>query len=116
MKAIILAIILSTSLGAFAASETVKGAKKDFEQFKAEMNQELNEIDQKIEALKIKAKAKGNETHDKSIVELENTRNELNLKLDSVQKKSESNWKKFKKSFADSMNKLNSKVQKSLED
>lgn len=109
---IIVSFILGTTLA--NASETVEGAKKDYAQFKQEMRAELDAAEAKILELKGKAKEKSSEVQDKTIHELEQTRDELSVKLDKMQDNGESGWKKFKKNFANSVDNLNKKIQKSL--
>lgn len=116
MKKIILLTILTLSSFSYAVSETAKGVKKDYEKFKVEMNKELDDLEVKINDLKAKAKTKGSETQDKTIQELEKSRSELKAELSELKKSGESNWKKFKKNFAESVDSLNKKIQKSLED
>ncbi len=109
---IIISLILGTSL--LQASETVEGAKKDYAQFKQEMRAELDAAEAKIVELKGKAKEKGSEAQDRTIQELEQTRDELSAKLEKMQDNGETGWKKFKKNFANSVDNLNKKIQKSL--
>lgn len=116
MKKIIIAALFTFSIIAFAASETAKGVKKDYEKFKIEMSKELDEVEKKIDELKTKSHAKGSDTKEKTIQELEKARLELKAELSELQKSGESNWKKFKKNFAESVDSLNKKIQKSLED
>lgn len=113
----ILMIGLLVSFSAYSnASETQKGVKKDYEQFKVEMTQELNEAEIKITELKLKTQEKGSETKDKTIKELERSRDELKASLEKMESSSKQGWAKFKKKFANSVDRLNQKVQKSLED
>lgn len=100
---------------ALQASETVKGAKKDYEQFKKEMNEELDKAEAKIQELKAKAKTEGKETKEETIKDLEKSRDDLKARLNEMQKDGETGWKKFKKKMAASIDHLNKKIQKSLD-
>lgn len=115
MKKIIFVLIFALTTTTLA-SETAKGAKKDYEEFKVEMTQKLEATEKKIAELKAKAKTKGSEAEAKTIAEFEKTRDDLKQSLDELQKKSESNWKKLKKKFSSSVDNLNKKIQKKLED
>lgn len=103
------------SLNCFA-SETVEGAKKDYEIFKSDMSKKLDDVESELVLLREKAKQKGGEAQADSIVELEKTKTKLKAELESMKQTGSSSWKKMKASFAASVDKLNSKVQKKLKD
>ncbi|MBX3022421.1 MAG: hypothetical protein KF799_12175 [Bdellovibrionales bacterium] len=98
------------------ASETVKGAKKDIETFKQEMNTKIDEADKEIAALKEAAKQKTDAAKEQTIKDLEATREKLRADLKALKEESGSKWAQMKKSFADSVDRLNSKVQKALKE
>ena len=103
------------SLNCFA-SETVEGAKKDYEVFKSDMSKKLDDVERELVVLKEKAKQKSSEAQTDSILELEKTKVKLKTELESMKQTGSSSWKKMKASFAASVDKLNSKVQKKLKD
>ena len=115
MKKIIISFILIIAFTNAHASETVQGIKKDYESFKQEMQTKLNETENKISELKLKAQAKGTAAQEKSITEYEQKRDQLKTQLEGLEKAGESKWKKTKKRLAESIDKLNKKVQKSLD-
>ena len=98
------------------ASETVKGAKKDYEKFKVEMSARLDSVEKEITEMKEKTKDKSSAARDQALAELEKTREELKTQLNEAKESSGQTWKKFKKSFASSVEKLNSKIQKAAKD
>ncbi len=99
-----------------SASETVDGAKKDYESFKAEMSVKLERVESELALLKEKAKAKSTSAQNSSISELEKTQAKLKYELSEMKQTGATGWKKFKANFAASVDKLNSKVQKSMKD
>jgi TolA-binding protein len=100
------------------ASETVKGAQKDFENFKSDMNKQLRTLEIKITELKNKAKAETNETTkktmDSTVHELETGRDKLKSEIKDMKSETEESWAHVKKGLSDAMNSLNERVQKSL--
>lgn len=98
------------------ASETAEGLKKDFVSFKQEMQVKLEATEKKIQELKKKAGDKSTEAQEKSIREYENKRDELKSGLEKIDKQSKTKWQKTKKRMAQALDKLNKKVQKSLEE
>ena len=116
MKMIIVGLILAFSFSNIMASETVKGMQKDYESFKTDMQIKLAETENKINELKLKAQAKSSAAQEKSIVEYEQKRDQLKTQLDDMEKAGESKWKRTKRRLAESIDKLNKKVQKSLEE
>jgi Skp family chaperone for outer membrane proteins len=115
MMAAILTVVLLIAYSGHA-SETVKGAQKDFESFKSEMSAQLDSVDHELADLRAKMKEKGSAAQDNSVKELEQTRARLNKELSEMESKSHQSWKDFKKGFAKSVENLNSKVQKALKD
>ncbi len=116
MKSIIMSVILVFGFVAAQASETVQGMKKDYATFKQDMQLKLNETESKIAELKLKAQAKSSAAQEKSIAEYEQSRDKLKAQLDEMGKAGESKWRRAKRRMAESINKLNKKVQKSLEE
>ena len=115
MKYILLIFTIALSLNLFA-SETSKGAQKDYENFKKEASVKLDMIDKKLQDLKEKAKANGTDVKNKTIQDLEQAKVTLQSELDEAKANSSSKWKSFKKSFSKSVNDLNEKIQNALKD
>lgn len=112
MKKLTIAFCLTTlALSTSFASETVKGLKKDYEHFRQEMSAKLEATEAKIAEMKADAKTKGNSAKEKTIENLEATRDQLKSELAEAKAEGGSKWKSFKKSFAESVDKLNTKVQ-----
>lgn len=107
--------ILFSALSA-TASETVEGAKKDYESFKQEMSIKLDKVENELAELKTKAKQKGSDAQDDAIVELEKTQAKLKAELVEAKQATNKGWKNFKVKFAASVDTLNSKIQKKLKD
>ncbi len=80
------------------------------------MSAKLDKVDKELEELRAKAKEKGTAVKDDVINELELTRKQLQTQLNKVDETAKDNWKKFKESFAKSVDNLNSKVQKSMKE
>jgi hypothetical protein len=118
MKKLIFVTVLALALPASAAigSETAKGMQKDYDQFKKEMQVKIDEAQKKIDEIKAQGKESGHEAHAKAVHELEVTRDQLRTQLAEAKADSASKWAKFKKSFAESVDSLNSKIQKALKD
>lgn len=112
MKKLIFAILLFT-LSA-SASETIKGAQKDFESFKTEMSAKLETVQKQIIDLQSKAKEKGDQAQGEATKDLQKTRDQLQSQLNDMQDSGTSNWRKFKKSFGKSVDQLNTKIQKAV--
>lgn len=89
------------------SSETAEGVKKDYAAFKKEANERLEQLDKKIE--KLKSESKGTMAK-----EAETARDKLRREVEEAQKTTASNWSRFKKSFAEKVDTLNTKVQKAL--
>lgn len=98
------------------ASETVKGAKKDFEQFKHKLSTELDSAEAKIIELKNKAKSQGNQTQEKLAQDLETAKNEIRKQQAELKYESHSNWKQLKKSLSEATDNLSKKIQSALKD
>ncbi len=109
------ALIVALSFSA-NASETVDGAKKDYENFKTEMSVKLEKVENELSLLKEKVKVKSTSAQAASISELEKTQAKLKYELSEMKQTGAVGWKKFKANFAASVDKLNSKVQKSMQD
>lgn len=112
---IIAATLIFLSVNSFG-SETVAGAKKDFNKFKTEMNEQLEKVEKQISEIKNNAKEKGNATQDELASELEKTRLKLKKELSEASDNGKSNWSKFKTNFADSVDNLNNKIKKAVKD
>jgi hypothetical protein len=113
-------IIISALFFAIAVhateSETVKGAKKDVESFKKEMNVKLQIAETKIAELKSKAADKSSKAKTTTIAELEASRDAIKAKMATLSENSKESWASMKKSMADSVNSLNAKVQNALKE
>ena len=110
-------VILGLGFGTVGySSETLKGVQKDYELFKEKMQSELKEVDVKIEKLKEVSKAKGQKVKEATAKDLEIAKNNLSKDLEKIQQTSSTKWQEAKKSFAASVDSLNSKVQKALND
>lgn len=115
IRAILTLILSVLFFGIFAnALETTEGMKKDYETFKQEMSIELQKLDAKIDQLKEKSKIKADEAKTKAIAELEQSRDQLREDMNKLEQNTESSWKKMKKKMAASIDKLNKKTQKLL--
>ena len=98
------------------ASETVKGAQKDYETFKVDMSKKLDAAEIKLQELKDKAKTQGNTAKEKLAVELEESKNTLRKQQEEIKYESAGGWKKMKKSLSDAAEALNTKIQNALKD
>ena len=112
---LVVSALFIVAIGSYA-SETVKGAKKDYAEFKKEMSEQLDAVEKKIAELKEQASQKGGETKEKTVKELEETRDKLKVELAQMQDDGKQGWKKFKKNLATGIESLNAKVQKALKD
>jgi prefoldin subunit 5 len=101
---------------AFAASETVKGAKKDFTEFKETMGKKMETMEAQIAELKEKAKQKGGEVHAKTVTELEASRDRLKKEMAELKEGSQENWKGMKEKLSGTADSLNRKIQKALKE
>lgn len=115
-KSLLILLTLLVQLSGAYASETVEGAKKDYESFKIEMSAKLDHVESEIKLLKEKAKDKTSQSQSDSIQELEKTKAKLKSELNDMKQTGNSSWKKFKANFAASVDKLNSKIQTKLKD
>lgn len=115
IKTIIWGLVLTLAVVTFA-SETTKGMKKDYESFKVEMSRQLDTVEKKIADLKVKAKQKGSTAQEETAESLEKTRAKLKEQLAEAKETSQDGWSKFKSGFADSVDKLNTKLQKAVKD
>lgn len=98
------------------ASEALKGAKKDFQEFRTEMAVKLDILEAQLGSAKVAAQKKGDEAKIKTTETLQETRRELREKLDRAQVKGRKAWAKFKEDFATSVDHLNNKIQTNLKD
>jgi Sec-independent protein translocase protein TatA len=95
-------------------SATLAGFKKDMADFKNEMSMKLDSAEAEILALKEKAKVKGTKIKQTTINDLESTKAKIKTDLNSLDKSSESAWKSMKTKIANTMDSLNTKTQKAL--
>ena len=100
----------------FAASETVKGAKKDFTEFKETMGKKMETMEKQIAELKDKAKQKGGEAHTKTVAELEASRDKLKKEMAELKEDSQEGWKGLKEKLSSTADSLNQKIQKALKE
>ena len=118
MKTLLSFVIVISSIFAFSASalETVDGAKKDYEAAKVEMAAKLESLDQKIEELKANTAAKSTAAKEKTLKEVQITRDKLRADYELMKDATDSKWKSFKKRFAQSIDRMNAKAQRALND
>ena len=98
------------------ASEAIKGAQKDIDQFKMEMSEKVKSIENQISQLKENARTKKNSAKDKTIHELEVSRDKIKAELSEVKMTSEQRWSEMKKNIGKSVDGLNARIQKALKD
>jgi prefoldin subunit 5 len=103
-------------VAALAASETVKGAKKDFAEFKETMGKKIDTMEKQIAELKEKAKQKGGEAHAKTVAELEASRDKLKSEFAELKEDSQEGWKGLKEKLSSTADSLNQKIQKALKE
>lgn len=108
-------------VGAIAASvgmgsETLKGMEKDFQSIKAELNEKLAKAEVELEKLRAKAKESADEKHKKAVEESEKARDKIKASVAELKEDSKQNWKKLRTGLAESIDGLNSKIQKALKD
>ncbi len=112
---LIVGLVFAVSSSALA-SEAIDGAKKDYEKFKTEMSAKLEKVEAELVFLRERAKVKSSQAQVASITELEKTQAKLKSELSEAKQSGAVGWKKFKASFAASVDRLNSKVQKTMKD
>lgn len=110
-----LTVILLAAAVAFS-SETMKGAKKDFETMKQELSLKLVEAETKLEELKTKAKINASAAKETTIKEAEQTRDQIRKNIEELKDDGKSGWKKMKAGLAASIENMNTKIQKALKD
>lgn len=98
------------------ASETAKGVQKDYEKFKTEMSTKLESVEKQLVELREKVKMSGNAAQAEAINDLEITQNQLKTDLENMKETGKTNWKKVKNRFAESLDRLNAKIQKAVKD
>jgi hypothetical protein len=98
------------------ASETVNGAKKDLEKFKQEMSVEFQAIEKKLSVLSDKAEKKSDQVYRDSVKGLSEKRDKLQADLKILEADSKGKWKEAKSLMASSLNSLNERIQKALND
>jgi cell division protein FtsB len=98
------------------ASETMKGAKKDYDNFKTSISAKMESLEKEIEELKVKTKTKGTEVKDSTLEELEAARDDLKTQINKLEEGSKENWKSMKQKISESADSLHSKLQKALKD
>lgn len=107
----LIALLLFSS-GAFADSETLKGVRKDVQTFKQDMQGRLEQLDQTIERLK----KEGGTHKTKAIAELESARDRVRKQVGEATSASQGRWAKWKRQVSESVDDLNRRVQKVLEE
>jgi len=112
LKVLVIGVLFSLYTNSTHASEAVKGAKKDLEVFKEEMIVKINDMEKQIQILKQKTQEKGSRVNEQALTELEENRLKVKKELAELKKASQSSWQKAKAAFADSVDKLNTKIQK----
>lgn len=115
-KLVIAASLLVSFSFANAESETLKGAKADFDKVKKELNAKMSDLDQELGELKLKAKQNGKATQQKAIDEMEVAKTKLQKQIDDLKDDSKGEWKKLKNKIADSMDAFAAKVRKALKE
>lgn len=98
------------------ASETVKGAKKDYEAFKTEMSAKMDAAEKNLDVLKEKSKTNASDAKKKTVENLEVARVKIRKEMADLGDSGEKGWKKAKKSMAESIDNLNAKIQKAMKD
>ena len=116
MKQIILAALFAALTSPAFASETVEGAKKDFQSAKAEISAQLESLDKKIDELKASTKKNSTAAKEKALKEAEETRASLRADYEEMKEDTNKSWMSFKKRVSDSLDKMNAKAQKALKD
>lgn len=118
MKKIVMLALVAMSAYALTvlASETIGGAKKDFENFKTEMQTKLDSAEKDLAELKAKAAAHGGHVKAETLAEFEQTRLKLKEDLAKMKESSAGTWAKAKEAFAKSVDNFNTKVQKAVKD
>ena len=113
----IMGLVLTLTIASVSnASETMKGAQKDYETFKQEMSAKLESLDKEIDVIKEKAKQKGTSIKNETLQELEASRAEVKAQMDKMESQSKSKWKSMKKGLSESFDSLHAKIQKALKD
>lgn len=106
----LITLLMLISVQALADSETLKGARKDVQSFQKEMQVRLERLDQKIERLK----KEGGTQKTRAIQELESARDEVSKRVDEAAEASRGRWAKWKRQVSESVDDLNRRVQKVL--
>lgn len=116
MKFLMASVFVLSSMfaGSAFALETVDGAKKDYETAKVEMAAKLESLDKKIDELKASTAAKSTAAKEKTLKEVQLTRDKLRADYELMKDATDSKWKSFKKRFARSVDRMNAKAQRAL--
>ncbi len=114
-------LLLAASLvflggSALAESATVKGAQKDFETFKQEMAVKLEQAQAKLDELQTKAKVKGSNVKEETVTDLRVNRDKLKVQYDELKFESKSRFQRMKTGLSNSIDSLNNRIQKALND
>lgn len=115
LTTLIFAAVTALALHA-PASETVEGAKKDYQSAKAEVGAQLEALDKKIDELKASAAQKSTAAKERTLKEAQATRAKLGAEYDGMKESAGDNWASFKRRVGRSLDKLNAKAQKALND
>lgn len=116
MKIFLILLATLTLASTSYASETIKGAKQDYQKFKKEMSLRLEKAEKKIEELRAKSQTHVDDTEKATLEELETTKNKIKVELENMKADSVKTSKKLKKELSASINSLNEKIQKALKD
>lgn len=116
MKHLMISILAATFAFVLPAlaSETVEGMKKDYQTAKAEVGAQLDSLDKKIDELKASTKEKSTAAKELTLKEAEATREKLRADYEKMKADTSSNWTSFKKKVSSSLDSLNKKAQKVL--
>ena len=98
------------------ALETVQGAKKDLATVKQEMAVQLENLEKKIAELKADTAQKSSATKEKTLQELTEASDRLRKEYNELKDSSGEKWQRFKKRFANTLDRLNNKAQSALKD
>ena len=98
------------------ASETIKGAKKDLDQFKHEMSVELEKMEKNLKVMSEKAEKKSDTVYKDTLKEMTIKRDKLRVELNTLEADAKGKWKDAKTNISSSLNSLNERIQKALKD
>jgi hypothetical protein len=117
MKNLLFAILTLVAFSApktMAESNTAKGVKEDYKNFKDELSEKLKKMDADLKTFSEKTKDKTSEVHNKTVSDLKKARAKVQEELDELKDDSKGTWKKAKKGISKSIDDLNEKIQDAL--